>query len=304
MLKCLWYFSALYLASDQVQQFDSYGKVRNMMIDDSFFWFRRNRLILPGVRGEHVLMHITDTHLNVCDALSTADEREKVKEQEALWDVYKEKFATGNGEPYGDAQRISTLAAFDRLLALAEELKPEVLLLSGDNLDYMHPAGERYLAKRLGAYDGKFICVPGNHEAEACAGAWDSGVRAYEFEGFRIVAVDNRNRTVTRPDLDALRTLCSDPVPIILLCHVPILTACCGEKLRGVNPYFVIDAETADENAREFISLCVSSDAIRAILCGHVHGYHAVEFAPGKPQIVGSQGMAGAVHLFTVAQPD
>ena len=77
-----------------------------------------------------------------------------------------------------------------------------------------------------------------------------------------------------------------------------------SEKLRGVNPYFYIDGETADENSREFISLCVSSDAIRAVLCGHVHGYHAVEFAPGKPQIVGSQGMAGAVHLFTVAQPD
>ena len=56
-----------------------------------------------------------------------------------------------------------------------------------------------------------------------------------------------------------------------------------------------------DENARAFVELCVQSDAVRAILCGHVHGYHAMEFAPGKAQIIGSQGMAGAIDLVTVA---
>ena len=49
------------------------------------------------------------------------------------------------------------------------------------------------------------------------------------------------------------------------------------------------------------IKLCEKNDTVKAVLCGHVHGYHATELVPGKPQIIGSQGMAGAVHLFTVA---
>lgn len=278
------------------------------MREDAFFWFRENRIVIPGVRGEHLLMHVTDTHISTADEDSTAQEREETEKQEALWAVYKEKFASGkmefcsgDEEPYGDAQRISSTEAFEKQLALAARLKPEALLLSGDNLDHMHPAGERYLARRLAAYEGRYLCVPGNHEAPVCEGAWESGVRTLEFDGFRVAAVDNSRMTVSDEDLASLRALCAEGTPLIVLCHVPILTPDCREAMRGVSKYFYIDPETADENGRAFVSLCTSEDAVRAVLCGHVHHYRAVEFAPGKPQIIGSQGMAGAVDLVRVA---
>ncbi len=274
------------------------------MTEDGFFWYKKNRLLIPGVRGTHLFMHVTDTHLCVCDELSTEEEREKVREQEALWVKYKEFFAQKNGEPYGDAQRISTVAAFEKQMALARSLHPEALLLSGDNLDHMHPAGERYLARRLAEYGGKVICVPGNHEAPACAGVWSEGVGVFDFDGFRIAAVDDSAMTVSSGDLDALRSLCGEGVPLILLCHVPVETACCHAEMQPLHPYFYIHRDTEDANARAFIELCETNDTIRALICGHVHGYHATELAPGKPQIVGSQGMAGAVHLLTVEAPD
>ncbi len=278
-----------------------------MMRDDSFFWFRRNRLEIPGVRGEHLLMHISDTHVSTVDELSTPDERELTEKQEALWADYKERFARGkldfamgNDEPYGDPQRIGTAAAFEKQLALACELKPEALLLSGDNLDHMHPAGERFLSRKMREYDGRFLCVPGNHEDAACEGVWAPDVRTLEFDGFRVAAIDNSRRTVSREDLDALRALCDEGVPTIVLCHVPIATPYCRDEMRRLIDYFYIDCETEDENGREFVSLCEKNDAVRAVLCGHVHGYHAMELAPGKPQVIASQGMAGAVHLLTV----
>ena len=81
----------------------------------------------------------------------------------------------------------------------------------------------------------------------------------------------------------------------------PVLfPASCREEMHRIMDYFYIDGETADENGREFVSLCEQSEAIRAVLCGHVHGYHEMEYAPGKLQVIGSQGMAGAVHLLTV----
>lgn len=279
-----------------------------MIRDDGFFWFKENRITVPGVKGEHIFMHITDTHVSTIDEESTPEERELTDKQEALWSVFKENFARGkvpfakgNDEPYGEEQRISTVAAFEKQLALAEELKPDALLLSGDNLDHMHPAGVRYLQRRLAAYSGRFLCVPGNHEDPVCDGVWGTGVRTMDFEGFRIAAVDDSKRTVSGEDLDALRTLCGEGIPMIVLCHVPVSTACCREEMRKLMEYFYIDSESEDANAREFVSLLEKNDAVKAVLCGHVHGYHAVELAPGKPQIVGSQGMAGAVHLFTVA---
>ncbi len=276
------------------------------MREDAFFWYRENRILIPGVRGEHLLMHVTDTHISTTDESSSPEEREQTQKQEALWAEFKEKFArglmpfcAGADEPYGDAQRIPTAEAFEKQMALAKELRPEALLLSGDNLDHMHPAGERFLARQLAAYDGKYLCVPGNHEAEECAGAWERGVRTLDFEGFRVAAVDDSRMTVSDEDLDALRALCAEGTPIVLLCHVPILTDFCRAALVG-SKYFFIDSETAEGNARAFLDLCAENDAVRAILCGHVHGYHAVEFAPGKPQIIGSQGMAGAVDLVRV----
>lgn len=279
-----------------------------MMMNDPFFWFKRNRLAIPGVRGEHLFMHISDTHISTVDEESTPEEREQTEKQEALWADFKEKFARGklpfsqgNDEPYGDAQRISTVEAFEKHLALAKELKPEALLLSGDNLDHTHPAGERYLKRKLAEYEGKYLCVPGNHEDASCAGIWEPGVRTLEMEGFRIVAVDDSRRTVSAADLAALETLCGEGIPMIVLCHVPLSTPPCQEEMRRIMDYFYIDWETADAGGKAFVELCEKADAIRAVLCGHVHGYHAMEFAPGKLQVIGSQGMAGAVHLLTVA---
>ncbi|MBR3556597.1 MAG: metallophosphoesterase [Oscillospiraceae bacterium] len=278
-----------------------------MMMEDSFFWFRKHTLALPGVKGEHLLMHISDTHISAIDEESTPEEKAECEKQEALWADFKEKFARGklpfsqgNDEPYGEPQKISTVAAFEKQMALAEELKPEVLLLSGDNLDHMHPAGERYLRKKLAQYSGKYLCVPGNHEEASCEGVWEPGVRTLEMESYRIVAVDNSQKTVSTPDLEALKALCAQGKPIILLCHIPLSTAACREEMHRIMDYFYIDGETADENGREFVSLCEQSEAIRAVLCGHVHGYHEMEYAPGKLQVIGSQGMAGAVHLLTV----
>ena len=274
------------------------------MKEDSFFWFRRNTLAIPGVQGEHVFMHVTDTHVNAIDDESTPAELARAEEKETLWVTYKERFARANGEPYGDAQRMTNREAFEKQLALAEELQPEALLLSGDNLEYTHPSGVRYLERTLGAYKGKLLCVPGNHEDQACAGLWSEGVRTLDFDGFRIAAVDDSRKTVSRTDLDALEALCAEGVPLIILCHIPISTPWCKEycreKMTGQNDYFYLDSETEDENGRAFVDLCVNNDAIRAILCGHVHGYYCMDYAPGKPQIIGSQGMAGAVHIFTV----
>lgn len=275
-----------------------------MMKDDPFFWFRNNTITIPGVQGKHVFMHITDTHVNVWDEKSTEEERAAAEKQDNMWKSFKSRFTSANGEPYGAAQDIPSKEAFEKLLALAEEVKPEALLLSGDNLELSTSAGERYLTKQLEAFGGKYLIVPGNHEEQSFGRLWSPGVKVMDFDGFRIAAVDDSRKTVAREDLEVLRVLCEEGIPVIILCHVPLSTPCCKalcrEKMTGMDDYFYLDSETEDECGRAFVEFCMHNEAVRAVICGHVHGYYRMELVPGKPQVIGSQGMAGAVDLITV----
>lgn len=276
-----------------------------MMKDDPFFWFQHNTITIPGVGREHTLMHITDTHVNVWDEEATEEERAAAEKQDEMWKTFKGRFAASNGEPYDDPQRIPTKDAFEKQIALAEELKPDVLLLSGDNLELSHPAGERYLTKMLESYGGKYMIVPGNHEDQTFGNLWSPGVKTMDLDGFRIAAVDDSRKTISPEDLNTLKALCDEEKPLIILCHVPLSTpnckAQCREKMTGMNDYFYLDSETKDECGRAFVQLCMNSNTVKAVVCGHVHGYYHMELVPGKPQIIGSQGMAGAVDLITVS---
>ena len=116
--------------------------------------------------------------------------------------------------------------------------------------------------------------------------------------------MDDSRKTVSPEDLDTLRALCDEGTPLIILCHVPLSTPnckdLCKEKMTHMDDYFYLDSETEDACGRAFVDLCMNSGAIKAVICGHVHGYYVMEIVPGKPQIIGSQGMAGAVDILTV----
>ena len=116
--------------------------------------------------------------------------------------------------------------------------------------------------------------------------------------------MDDSRKTVSDADLGALQTLCDEKIPLIILCHIPLSTpnckALCKEKMTHMDDYFYLDSASEDECGRAFVELCMNSDAVKAVVCGHVHGYYEMEITPGKPQIIGSQGMAGAVDILTV----
>ncbi len=267
---------------------------------DPYLRILDNELILPGVRGRHVFFHISDTHICSSDDLSTAEERENAAKWEANWMRGKESFAHSFGEPFTDAQRITTVEGFGRILAFAAEEKPEALLLTGDNLECMHPAGERFLRRTLPSCGVPFLCVPGNHESETCAGIWEPGVRVMESNGFRIVAVDDRRQTVSEEDLDHLESLAADGIPMIVLYHIPAAASGNREQMRKFGVYFSVDGERADEGGRRFVRFLETAPAVKMTLCGHIHGYSDTELVPGKRQITASQGMIGFIHRLTV----
>ena len=270
------------------------------MKKDEFLWIKENRLYIKGLKKEYTIMHISDTHLNVWDEFSSEEEQNSAKSREEMWMRGKRYFAECFNEQFNKEQKISSVEAFEKLMAFAKDVKPDLLLLSGDNLDQMHPAGERYLKSKLNNYGGKVICVPGNHEAPAFDDFWSPGVKVVKFNEFAVVAVDNSRNTVSDNDLRTITALCNENLPLIILCHVPIVTSYCEKELKNLYPYYYIDADTADKNGKAFISLCEKSEAIKAVLCGHAHRYLRAEISEGKPEIICSSGLIGAVHLLNV----
>ena len=267
---------------------------------DPFIRVVDNELILPGVKRKHVFLHISDTHIAAWDDLSTEEEKEEAIASDEHWKVSKENFARKFREPFSEARQISTAAGFVKLLTFAREENPDALILTGDNLEWMHPAGERFLCDRMKDFPLPFLAVPGNHENASLTGVWEPGVHVLDFGAFRIAAVDDRLGTVASEDLDRLEELAAEGVPMIVCCHIPVAAKCNRDFMQQFGVYFSINRETEDENGRRFVNFLETSPAVKMTLCGHIHGYSDTELVPGKRQITASQGMIGFVHCLTV----
>lgn len=275
---------------------------------NDFFYIKENTLKLEGVHGIHKFLHISDTHAIYHDEFSDDDEIAKAQKQEKAWDGVKRGFAAHFSEPFNSEHNIPSYQALHKLLEYAKQQKPEKLLLSGDIIDYLSPANMRLLTSELDGCKNDIIYTPGNHE-----GRYDKhpelqwlnndsvDVNIYNGDGFIIASVDDSEKTVSDIQLETLRKLANGNTPVILLMHIPVGTDANIDDMKRFEEYYVISNNTADKNALEFLKLLTSPDsAIKAILCGHVHGYHISYFAEGRPQICASSGLIGFVHSFTV----
>lgn len=277
-------------------------------MEENFFNIISNELILPGVSGTHEFIHISDTHICCADALSTDAEREKAHKQEKAWEPVREGFAHHFGEPFNDSHRIPTAAAAEKIFGYVRERSPEILLMTGDILDYCHPAGFRLLSSWLDTLGCGYLYVAGNHEetyrestfgVKLISGA--DSIDVYEGDNFTIAAIDNSRKVVSDECISRLEALSAKGRPIILMMHTPVCTAYNRDAMSRFGEYYLIDDRTADESGRKLIEYVLSpASHVACILCGHVHGYSVSEFAPARKQICASSGMAGFVHRLTV----
>ncbi|MBQ1468436.1 MAG: metallophosphoesterase [Solobacterium sp.] len=267
---------------------------------DRFFQIHEDEIRIPDLTKEYHLLQISDTHICACDAQSSPEEIRQAEEWEESWKETKKFFAGLAGEYFGSEQELSTVEAFRKLMRYAAEEKPDLLVLAGDLLESMHPAGERLLRQALQEYPGQYLCVAGNHEEEYLEGVWESKPRLVQFEGFQLLAVDDRIKTVSEETLDVLRSIVQKPVPTIIVTHIPLCTDRNREDLGLFQPYFFIDENSEDANAAEFVRLIRDNACFVAVLCGHLHGYLKTMISEDKYQVCSSQGMIGAVNKIRI----
>ena len=266
---------------------------------DPFYRMVDSEITIPGVSGTHILMQISDLHLAVSDELSDEAEREKAAACEANWMTLREDFTRWHSEPFDDSKRIPSAKVLEKMLALAEAMKPEVLLMTGDMLDFIGPAGVRAMREALGGYGGRLIYVDGNHDV-GTGGVREGGAEVVRLNGFSVIGVNNGGMTVCDAELAALKALCAEGEPLIVAQHIPALTEASRGKIVGFGEYFYIDADSPDANAAELVRIERDEAAVKAVLCGHLHCFVRSEIALGKPQLCASSALCGFVHRITV----
>lgn len=266
---------------------------------DPFYRVVDSEIAIPEVTGTHTLMQISDLHLAVFDELSDAAEREKAESCEANWMKLREDFTRWHSEPFDDSKRIPSAEVLKKMLALAEATKPEALLMTGDMLDFVGPAGVKMMRETLAGYGGSLVYVDGNHDAGTGAASVGAD-RIARLDGFAVVGINNGNMSVSDAELAELKSLCADGTPLIVAQHVPALTEASREKIVGFGEYFYIDAASQNANAAELVRIERDDPAVRAVLCGHLHCFVRSEVAEGKPQLCASSALCGFVHRITV----
>lgn len=261
-----------------------------------------NEIIIPGLERSYTMIQISDSHLIVTDDNSTLEHVQKAKEQESAWQEVKKGFAELFGEPCGKEHEISTVCCFEKVMDFVKEQKTDLLIFSGDVLNYEHEEGIRYFTEYMDGYSGEWLFVPGNHDNDSMPQRLGlEGIQVRELDGVRVIGLDDSRMTLSSTQLEQLKEVLADGKPSVLVMHVPVETEYNAEDFKLLGSSFMLHRDRTDDSGREFIALCENPSApIVAVLCGHIHGYVKGQLILGREQICCSSGMVGFVHRITV----
>ncbi len=273
---------------------------------DGFIQIKKNTIILPGVKKEHLFIQISDTHIAAFDELSTEAEIVDSKNRSIDMTGAAKGFAELYNEPYNEEHNVQTWESGHKMFEYLKTRDPELFLLSGDIIENNNSAGTRFLDAALKGLNDKYLYVPGNHEGSFPGNGLmrfnknTDGIGIYHGDDFIIAGIDDTEKDISDKQISQLTEIAYGPFPIILMAHIPIATDYNYNDLKGFGEYFSV-TKTSGKNSEKLVNiLSDEKSSIYAIICGHTHGYSMSQFAKDRIQYVCSQGMVGFVHEITV----
>ncbi|MBE6930391.1 MAG: hypothetical protein E7463_08930 [Ruminococcaceae bacterium] len=264
---------------------------------------------IPGLTRDYVFYHTSDAHVAWADPTDSTADRELAATQTQRWNLHG----------------ILPPAGFDDTLRTASENHADGLFLCGDIADYYHPSTVRRIRDRLtnAAVEPLYVC--GNHEGGSYKNGprYDKALRPHypdyagmmhgtpdlwvrDFGEFLIVGIDDSDKKVRPEQVAALKNLCADGRPILLLMHIPIYTEAlkaplCAEWGDDACDYFVIGFDADEAETPAFCALLRDPAApIAAVFAGHIHLSHASEIIPGRVQYTSAPSFSGTIRRVTV----
>ena len=233
-----------------------------------------------GVAEPFSILHVSDSHIARIDS----------RDGEATYAFAKSRSRKGRelGEYYlGEALHH----------ARARGIK---VVHTGDFMDFASVANIEHAARRIRTDD--IVACVGNHEYWLDAGKKE--VESYktatipklkgEWKGVPASAVrlgganfflfDDSFGTVTETIAAAFEETVKEGLPIVLVCHVPLWTEDVG--LNVDSSCGALGRNLCDAVSSEFVERVRREPLVRAVLAGHIHGFHQFAFSDHAQELV------------------
>jgi 3',5'-cyclic AMP phosphodiesterase CpdA len=223
---------------------------------------------IPDYKDSFKILQITDTHISIADS----NEADMMKYGERINKTYstsRKHFALDTSE--------TTFQYFDDILQKAKKQNVNLLLLTGDIVNFPSAASVKYVFDRLVKTGIPWLYVAGNHDwnYEGLPGNIDSLKNIWTkksllpfytghnplfysaiIHGINFVAIDNSTGEVNEDQIRFLRDQLTKPEPIMMISHIPY-----NLNIMSNKPGIAAITEIISTN----------SDKITAIFTGHEH---------------------------------
>ena len=231
-------------------------------------WDLSATINIPYFNDSLKMMQITDIHISIEDE----NEADLMKYAERMHKAY-----LNPRKHYSQDTSKTTFQYLDDILLKAKNEKIELLLLTGDIVNFPSPVSVKYVYDKLVETGIPWLYISGNHDwhYEGMPGSLDS-LRLTWIEkslsplynghnplfyseiinGINFVGIDNSTYEVNENQVQFLKDQLSRNEPIILLSHIP----------------YNLESAVDQPGMATFIETVLSNtDKIVAILAGHIH---------------------------------
>jgi predicted phosphodiesterase len=281
---------------------------------------RETIIRLPGLEKPFTIIHITDAHIS-CD---NAADRAFLQYSERM----KLAYAPGRVRHYLSGEPCAPLDCFREVLSAAREAKADLLVLTGDIINYPSAAAVTKIVEILEDTGIPWVYTAGNHDwhyegmegsEERLRGIWiekrlkpfykntDPLCSALTINGVSILLIDSSSYQINREQLDFYRETAALQQPLFIFTHIPLYMPsmppgelCCGHPEWGAatDKNWQIErrerwSETGNRpETTELIKLLPETENLCAVFAGHLHKNQIIHYA-GKTQYISATAANG-----------
>lgn len=250
------------------------------------------------------IIHFSDVHAITYNESDSQNEILKAINQEKAWVKVRKDFAYHFNEKCEEEHLIKSTDCLNNLIKYSNENEPDLVLLTGDIIDYYSKSNYELLKESLKKLNSRYLFSCGNHESPSNLYLEitnnNNEINYIEFEDIIFVSIDNSKKNINKYQLDKLKEIASLNKKIIISMHIPIETTYNSKDMIKFDSYFIMSYKSDDQTTREFIDFVVNNDNIKTIFCGHTHGYSSSLFSKDKYQYCASSGLIGFVNKILI----
>lgn len=257
-----------------------------------------------NLKRKYKLIHFSDVHVITHTNTDTKEDITKAINNENAWIRVRQDFASYFSEVCNSEHLIASTKCLDNLIDYTNLNNPDLLILTGDIIDYYSVSNYNYLKNSLNKVKCPYLFSCGNHETPSSLYKEitnnNNEINYIEFDEFIVVSIDDSKKVVNQYQFETLKKICLLNKPVIITCHIPMMSKHNELDMQKYDKYYIMGYDSNDQTTVSFIDFVVNNENIKAVFCGHTHGASISYLNKNKPQYCASSGLIGFVNNITI----